>query len=405
MKMYPPIEMNDFELPVKIEKDSEYVDRVEKELDMYNDFVAKFAAENHSGYPRLKDVSKNVLDNVQTLKDALKNYFSGRIQEAHSLMRSYIEKYNDVMFNAVIDKNYAFRGISVPSLRPSFYAGNEYYVKEYERMMTWPLSFFKARVNGDFLERKDMLHIPFNKREIVSNWRFSVTGLPCLYLSSTTWGSWIEMGEPDQNKFQVSALKIPGNLKVLNLCIQQYLIGGMSSFITEQEAYDRILLLVEFMPLVIASSFRVTGQKERVFKSEYVIPQLIMQACLELGIDGVAYLSRRTDDMIAYPYAVNLALLMTGESKSKYWSRANEVELTEPVRFSEFMMLPENERDISDREEYKSFVNEFYAKDRDGGHGMINLAHKRIPYIDTYFAALDEYLLDRVFRKFEEPKE
>lgn len=405
MKIYPPIEMNGFKLPVIIEKDSEYVDRLGKELDRYKDFVAKFAEEKNSCYPKLKDVSENVMDNVQILKDALRSYFSGRIQEAHSLVRSYIEKYNDVMFNAVIDENYAFRGTSVPSLRPSVYAGDEYYVKEYERMMKWPLSFFKARVNGDFLERKDMLHIPFNKREIVSNQRFSVTGLPCLYLSSTTWGSWIEMGEPDQNKFQVSALKIPGNLKVLNLCVQQYLIGGMSSFITEQEAYDRVLLLVEFMPLVIASSFKLKDKNERMFKSEYVIPQIIMQVCRELDIDGVAYLSRRTDDMIAYPYAVNLALLMTGESKGKYWFRANEVELTEPVRFSEFMMLPENERNISGHDEYKSFVNEFYAKGRGGGHGMIYLAHKRIPYVDTCFSAFDEYLLNREFRKFKEPKE
>ena len=182
MKIYPPIEMNGFKLPVIIEKDSEYVDRLGKELDRYKDFVAKFAEEKNSCYPKLKDVSENVMDNVQILKDALRSYFSGRIQEAHSLVRSYIEKYNDVMFNAVIDENYAFRGTSVPSLRPSVYAGDEYYVKEYERMMKWPLSFFKARVNGDFLERKDMLHIPFNKREIVSNQRFSVTGLPCLYL-------------------------------------------------------------------------------------------------------------------------------------------------------------------------------------------------------------------------------
>lgn len=225
-----------------------------------------------------------------------------------------------------------------------------------------------------------------------------------MYLSTTSWGCWIEMNKPSRRKFNVSALRIPGNLRVLNLCVQQNLINGMSALPDEKD-YREIISLLEILPLVIATSFRVTKQKERVFKSEYVIPQLIMQVCLELGIDGVAYLSKRTDAMIAYPYAVNLALLMTGESKSKYWYRANEVELTEPVRFSEFMMLPEKERNISGHEEYKSFVNEFYAKERGGGHGMITFRHKRVPYIDTCFSAFDEYLLDREFRKFEEPKE
>ena len=392
--MIPQVYMNDFKLPVEIEKDSEYLSRVCFELDRYNDFIA-------NNFPDLKALIKNISCNIKSVKEALNNYLNGKLYTAHALIRSYIEQVKDSpFFNAVIDENYAFRGFSVPALRPSFYAKDEYYAMCYEHMMKKELSFFRARLSESHLKREDMLHIPFDKREIVKNFRFSVTGLPCCYLSTTSWGSWIEMGKPSRRKFNVSAFKLPKNLRVLNLCVQQYLIDGMSAMPSPEE-YQRIIYMLEIFPLVIATSFRVTRQKEREFKSEYVISQIIMQVCCELGIDGVAYLSRRTDDMIAYPYAVNLALLMTGDEKSKYWSRADEVELTEPFRFSDFMKLPEHERNISGHEEYKSFVNDIYAKGRKGGHGMITFRHKRVPYIDTCFSAFDEYLLGREFRNFE----
>ena len=361
MKTYPPVEMNDFKLPVTVEHDSEYVSRASYELERYSDFVA--ANLNRDEFASMRRI---VSDNTAMIKDSLKNYFAGKPNRAHSLIREYILKTCvSPFFIADINNNYAFRGNSPFVLRPSFYADDNYWKARYDSMLEKELSFFRARIGDHSFKREDMLHIPFDKREIIKNQRFSFAGIPCMYLSATSWGCWIEMDKPSQRKFNVSALRIPGNLRVLNLCIQQNLINGMSAM-PDKKDYREIISLLEIFPLVIATSFNVKDKNERVFKSEYVISQLIMQVCLELGLDGVAYLSRQTDDMIAYPYAVNLALLMTGETESKYWPRACEVELTEPVRFSEFMMLPENERNISGREEYKSFVNEFYAKGRGG---------------------------------------
>lgn len=126
-----------------------------------------------------------------------------------------------------------------------------------------------------------------------------------------------------------------------------------------------------------------------------------MQACCELNIDGVAYISKRERDMIAYPKAVNLALLMTGKDKAKYWERAEEVELTMPVRFSEFLLLPE---DLRKNSSSHSALGETLDRDDQfkGSHTQINLAEEYLPYTSSVFYQFDLYLENRKFEKFQE---
>lgn len=98
-----------------------------------------------------------------------------------------------------------------------------------------------------------------------------------MYLSATSFGTWLEIGLPEAEYFQVS------------------------SFTIENE-YEKNMVLssLEIFPLVIATSYHVS-EMNRKFKSEYIISQIIMQVCNELNIDGVAYLSKRMPDFYAYP--------------------------------------------------------------------------------------------------------
>lgn len=110
-----------------------------------------------------------------------------------------------------------------------------------------------------------------------------------------------------------------------------------------------------------------------------------MQACCELDIDSVAYISKKERDMIAYPKAVNLALLMTGNNgAAKYWKRAEEVELTMPVRFSEFLLLPEDLRKNSSEH---SILGETLDRNDQfkGAHTQINLVGEHLPYTTSVF--------------------
>lgn len=66
-----------------------------------------------------------------------------------------------------------------------------------------------------------------------------------------------------------------------------------------------------------------------------------MQVANEFEIDGVAYLSKKIKDVFAYPQGVNLAILIpyNVDSTSLYWNRSSEVLLTNPVRYSDFLVM------------------------------------------------------------------
>ena len=185
---------------------------------------------------------------------------------------------------------------------------------------------------------------------------------------------------------------IPG-FENLYLCInyiQQHTINGMSNFIENDEEENMLLSSLEIFPLIMATSYHVS-EKNRKFKSEYIISQITMQVCNELNIDGVAYLSERMPDSYAYPQAVNLAVAIPYNVKTLYWQRENEIQLAQPIRFSDFI---EKKIDNHEKQNFNSYVNEIY-KDDD-----IILAGNIMKYIETRHSAFDEYLLDQKFHIF-----
>ncbi len=80
-------------------------------------------------------------------------------------------------------------------------------------------SLYRVRCSDSELsERKDMFHIPFHLRHLVGTQRYSIAGLPCLYLGTSIYVCWQEMGKPDLNKMYLSRFKCVNsdNVKVIN---------------------------------------------------------------------------------------------------------------------------------------------------------------------------------------------
>jgi hypothetical protein len=182
-------------------------------------------------------------------------------------------------------------------------------------------------------------------------------------------------------------------LKVLNLCLQRYFLEGASSYICTEQERKNIQDFLEIFPLVVASSYRI-GESNRVFKSEYIISQLIMQAARRLKIDGVAYLTKRMCDTYSYPYGVNLALMMPCNEKphQKYWERASEIKLTDPFFISE---IP---KEIEGTRSYNSFINKYYAENT---QGEVQIANNRFKYTNLNFSNFDEFLWGKSKESFE----
>lgn len=154
---------------------------------------------------------------------------------------------------------------------------------------------YKARIGGfDSYQEYQMFHIPFNKRGLVQNQRYSINGMPCLYLGTSTYVCWEELERPDFNSFWISRFEVINeNLKILNLSYTiQDICGLMNSSRTDTEKEKFIVDYILYWILLCACSFHVKNNN-RVFREEYIVPQLIMQNIRESDIDGIMYFSVR----------------------------------------------------------------------------------------------------------------
>lgn len=371
------IRLNDFALPINVVQDSDYYRDLCKMLNKYINHIATVSGIDDN-------CKRSIVDNCEHIIKSIQEYYNANFSEAEELIFNVLNKYTDSPFIvAPMNENYAFKGVAPNKIQPSICKNS---CKEmYEEMQKAEIDLFRARIAIEKLERKDMLHIPLDQRGIVATQRFSMPGIPCLYFATTSFGAWMEMEMPDTAVFQVSAFSIPNELNVLNLCQQQLFIDGSASLIDSEEELRNLFDFLEIFPLVIATSYRVLNSN-RSFKSEYIIPQLIMQVAKKLKIEGVAYLSKRLDDYFAYPQCVNLAILIPYEqnNNSQYWSKIKDIYLTKPYCIQD---IP---RDYSCTRQ--TFINKYYV---DNPHNKIKLAESVFDYSKLEFSKFDNYLLER----------
>ena len=149
-------------------------------------------------------------------------------------------------------------------------------------------SFFRMRIiKGNFpLPPIEMFHIPFEKRGYIKTQRYSIPGFPCLYLGRTIYGCWEEMSRPDTNEFQVARLK---NLQPINFLDLTHPHDWENLYAKDLYHY--------FMtwPLIACCSVKVKDYS-LAFKSEYIIPQLLLQWIREQQqLDGIKFDSTHID--------------------------------------------------------------------------------------------------------------
>jgi hypothetical protein len=178
-------------------------------------------------------------------------------------------------------------------------------LSQYDYSRPGSKSLFRVRESDDHLsERMDIFHIPFEKRYLVKSQRFSIAGLPCLYLGSSLYVCWQEMGKPSLNKLFLSHFKLNeahGEVYVLNFAfsLEALRLQKLELFldihnISEDEA--RAYLII--WPILLACSYNVEHPNSS-FSIEYVIPNLILQwiGKEKTTLSGIMYLSTRTKQL------------------------------------------------------------------------------------------------------------
>ena len=162
--------------------------------------------------------------------------------------------------------------------------------------------YYKARINNlTHFGRKDLFHVPFENRYEIKTNRFSVPGLPCLYLSNSIYTCWEELDRPQLSKMYVSEFKEHRkNFKYLDI-VPNY--EGLHLLISgpKKNAHNHIDTIKGMVPRnlnlypLLAACYTKVKERDNVFKPEYIFPQLLMQWVLNKDyLDGIKYLSTRS---------------------------------------------------------------------------------------------------------------
>ena len=186
-----------------------------------------------------------------------------------------------------------------------------YHQKEYHAP-----SLYRVRYSDKNLTSVDeMFHIPFNLRHIINNQRYSIAGVPCLYLGESLLVCWKEMGCPDLNKlylsrFQTKDASEQNDVNVLDLAFSfENLTSTLFEELTsgdDEDEVDKLKAYLIIWPILLSCSYNKQNQDSN-FNIEYIIPNLLLQWSrnTELNIAGIKYLSTKSSHIRNSDLGVN----------------------------------------------------------------------------------------------------
>jgi RES domain len=173
-------------------------------------------------------------------------------------------------------------------------------------------AFYRLRpltTSSTILQRKDLFHIPFESRGIASTNRYSLSGYPCLYLANSTFVAWKELSDAKDTDLELYA-----GTKIINTRPLKFIEIDSKPFKDRifDNDFDRYSDLFQYallFPLIATCSIKVRdNHRNNKFKSEYIIPQLLLEYVRKnsANIDGIKYRSTRVEDekASAWNYAI-----------------------------------------------------------------------------------------------------
>lgn len=371
-KMNPCLEeqglsMPGFNLPIWIENHDEYDEVIIREMKRYRDKLS--SKRRWQEDPSFLEEVDAVISHIQ---DAIHLERRGETWKAQQEIHEIIDNYcHERFFVNPITNNFAFRGTA------AFPDKDE---DEMEPQQREPLTFFRCRT-GKFQKREDLYPLPSNKLSFCSAQRYSLAGIPCLYLATTTYCCWMELGRPEEfsasSYMPIESKKMPP--RILNLAFSQRQMHNLGK--DSRAAY---LLF----PLVMAVSVAVKNPRaDANFRPEYTISHLVMRCLREFGIAGVAYRSSRIDDAFDLLHTINLAIPLLDREEI-----FSDFLVTDPGTFSPQKRLCKEKQDASGL----SYLNKFYTKENIDFYSIACYGH-RVDYRDTSFSDIDNYLAGRTY--------
>lgn len=299
---------------------------------------------------------------------------------------------------------------------------DKYGMMEFDREIKEFDIFFKGRETNEVLTSWDMFHIPFNKRYLIKNQRFSLTGQPVVYIGNSVIDIAEEIEVENTEQLKLSVVKLPTNqLKIYDLRSNIYddfmeIILDNLIYKKRKHKYDKSYFFRTLLSSVC--SFQKKQElKGFTFCEEYVLPQILAQIVKTRGFDGIAYYSTKPYDKEEYEtdeknyfgnlrmdFRENIAIFTKHNSNHVYDRQLFEkISISVPVdiRKVEKMTIQDLKEVVGEinqsREQSKVTQAEKIVSSFERIYGKMNI--KGVPYEETDLGRLHIYELYTVLNQ------
>lgn len=360
---------NKLYLPIK-KYEGDFAEFLKNHLDFYFSEVEKLSILDTSELVILKML-------ISKLKSLMKNWYLGKTSTAYDNLNDGLKSIKDYL----IIRNFSYKEIPF---------------------------FFRFRVGNNYdYSINDLFHIPYSKRTLVNNYRYSIAGHPSLYLGHSTFVCWNEMRKPDFNTVHVQRYKFRDE-KPLKLIDFGYRPQDIIYFISNIDNNDIICDIKDFneyflkyiftYPIILCCSVRVKEENAN-FKPEYIIPQLVLQYAMKNteNLNGVRYFSVSTDfpdipskdeyglyNQVNFIHNFALPAKVINKENDDYCSELSSLFIaTKPVNWINLSNI-----DLSQVSTYDEYGLKYYAKS-----SVQIIRDKNYPYKNSKFGEIEAFLM------------
>jgi len=308
----------------------------------YNDDAQKLASDYHISLKKLEGTS----DFFDAIQNVYEIWIDGNIKQSIERLSEIIEEYNLL----------------------------------YQANKTDKRIFFKGRLSKPYLSTEEIYHIPHNKRYLISNQRYSLTGQPIIYLGLSVLDVFAELKVSKENfqDINFSSFIFKNLDETLNLfdftsdfesSISELNYSSMLSKFLDPQSLDETNIKRKFFKFILISlcSFRRRRESENwSFCEEYVLPQLVTENAKEKKFEGILFYSTRINKSLAYSdesvyvsrYKENVALFTKYNKRENYdKTLIDKFEISKPLKYQDIIKI-----DSAELERIRKQINEREAK-------------------------------------------
>jgi hypothetical protein len=272
-----------------------------------------------------------------------------------------------------------------------------FYVQERVKYLDSISLFRMRRESCKELSLGDIFHIPFESRGRVGNQRFSIDGFPCLYLGSSVYVCWEELGRPPFADIFVSRFQLL--TKRPNILDLTFSVNEARHVIERFKKDDpwhewslyRVVDKIVLFPLIACCSI-VSNDSSHVFEETYIIPQLLLEWVRNNSkhINGIEYSSLSLRDYnLEHSLYKNYVFPVRHQKASGHCrSLSGLFEFTEPISWDFALTL------CGQPEACESGVGRDFR-----------LMRQRGSYRETQFGQIEEFLGSLPFRRLARRKD